>query len=164
MPRPQGQLERALVDLTIGEEHGQRERQRIDEGVGLHEIEQQVRVPVSGTAGNGWSFADKGVGFQLPFEYAPVQRGAPFRTPHFSYGIEHVVAGSQLVLIHASVLRWNVDPSMRVLGAGIRFAVSAPTAEGETVPFSAEAHLTFQGFAGEIESGHWPSDTDEGGV
>ncbi len=152
MPRPIGQLERGLGDLTIGMEQAKARRGRINEASGAGEVEQQVRVPVAGTAANGWGFVDGGVGFEMPFIWLPAQRMAPFKTPHFSYGIEHIVAGDQLVLIHASVIKWNVDKSSRVLGARVRFAASAPqAAEEELVEFSAEAHLRFQGWAGDVE-------------
>lgn len=152
--RSAGSLERALADITIGVAQSRERRgKKLDYTAG-HEMEQQIRMPIAGEAGNGWGHTDHGVGFKFPFVWLPAQRGAPFRTPHFSYGIEHQGGTVQLVLIHASVLRWNINSSSRVLGARIRYAASAPMLEGESaVPFTAIAHLTFQGWAAPSEEG-----------
>jgi hypothetical protein len=148
LPRAAGALERALVDITIGATQSRQQREKKLSHTAGTEMEQQVRVPLAGKAENGWGYFDQGVGFKFPFVWLPVQRGAPFRTPHFSYGIEHKSGTNQLVLIHASVIRWNIDSSSRVHGAKIRFAASAPMlGEGQSNDFSAIAHLTFQGWA-----------------
>lgn len=154
MPKSVGGLERALVGMTIGvEQHRQKRHKQLHYTAG-REMEQQMRVPLSGTVGNGWGFIDRGVGFLLPFIWLPAQRPVPFKTPHFSFGIEHEAGINVLVLIHAAVIHWNIDKSSRVRGAKIRYASSAPMlAEGETKNFSATAHLTFQGWACETEEG-----------
>jgi hypothetical protein len=154
MPRAAGGLERSLVDMTIGvEQHKQKRKKQLRFTAG-GEMEQQVRVPLAGTVENGWGFVDKGVGFKFPFIWLPGQRGAPYKTPHFSYGIEHIGGTNELVLVHAAVISWNVDTSSRVLGAKIRYASSGPMIpEGTSKPFSAIAHLTFQGWACESEEG-----------
>lgn len=154
MPRPTGGLERAIADMTIGvEQHRQTRHKQLRYTAGK-EIEQQIRVPLAGEASNGWGFADQGVGFLLPFIWLPAQRAAPFKTPHFSYGIEHQAGTKELVIIHASVIKWRIDSSSRVTGAKIRYASSAPMmAEGVMTEFSATAHLTFQGWACEGEEG-----------
>ena len=147
-------MERALADITIGATQSREEREKKLSYTAGTEMEQQVRVPLTGKAENGWGYFDRGVGFKFPFIWLPVQRGAPFKTPQFSYGVEHVSGTTQLVLIHASVLKWNINPSSRVEGAKIRFAASAPMLpEEHSVNFTAIAHLTFQGWACANEEG-----------
>jgi hypothetical protein len=151
--RPVGQLERGLVGLTIDihREKDQRTR-KLDEVAG-HEIEQQIRAPISGTAGTDWTFIDRGYGFLYPFVWRPMQRGAPFKTPHFSYGIEHVTGSDELVLVQAAIVKWNINTSSLVVGARVRFSAQAPNASLVPASFSAVVHLTFQGWAGETEEG-----------
>lgn len=154
MPKSTGGLERAIADMTIGVELHRQKREKQLKHTSGKEMEQQIRVPVAGEASNGWGFSDRGVGFLLPFIWLPAQRGAPFKTPHFSYGIEHLSGTGELVIINAAVVKWKIDQSSRVTGARIRYASSAPMmAEGEMAEFSAVAHLTFQGFACETEEG-----------
>jgi hypothetical protein len=155
MPRAGGGLERAIADMTIGvQRHRDARRKQLSYTAGT-EMEQQIRVPLAGEAENGWGYFDKGVGFKFPFIWLPGQRGAPFKTPQFSYGIEHLSGTNQLVLIHASIIKWNIDSSSRVTGAKVRYAASAPMlGEGEhSTNFSAVAHLTFQGWACSTEEG-----------
>ena len=119
------------------------------------EVEQQVRVPLSGKAGNGWGFKNERVKWELPFIYAPGSRGlVPFNTPHFSVGIELGTGTSDLIVIHAQVVEWTITPYSTVTGATVRFASQAPMLqEEEFVNYSAIAHLTFQGWACEEETG-----------
>jgi hypothetical protein len=134
--------------MTIGVQQSRDQREKQLSYTAGTEMEQQIRVPITGKAENGWGYFDKGVGFKFPFVWLPVQRGAPFKTPQFSYGIEHTSGTTQLVIIHASVLKWNINRSSRVEGAKIRFAASAPMLpEEHSTNFSAIAHLTFQGWA-----------------
>lgn len=150
-PRP-GQLERALASITIGVEESRAERDRQVAHSGGHEMEQQIRVPIAGKAGNGWGFAEVQVSFLYPFLWMPLQRGAPFDTPHFSYGIDH--KGNPGLVVNAAVLQWGTDDSNHVVGATIQIGVSAPMlAEAEEQSFSAVAHLTFQGYGAETMEG-----------
>lgn len=152
MPRPTGQLDRALDSLTIGLLKDHRERQRQLHYSAGGEVEQQVRVPLGGKVGNGWGFVDTDVAWAFPFLWAPGQRTARFATPHFSYGIVHNVQTEQLIIVHAQIVRWAIDTSSRVTGASVRFAASAPQlAEGEELDYTATAHLTFQGLGAETE-------------
>lgn len=154
MPRPQGQLDRTLDALTIGiaQDKAKRKKQ-LGYSAGV-EMEQQVRVPLSGKAGNGWGFTDTEVNWPYPFIWAPGQRGVTYATPHFSYGIVHGQQTKRLILIHAQVIRWNINDASWVVGATVRFASSAPEAAvEELIDFSAMAHLTFQGMGAETEEG-----------
>jgi hypothetical protein len=154
MSRPTGQLERAIADLTIGVHREKDERHRKLHAIGGKEMTQQFRVPLAGTAGNGWGFVDGPIGFKLPFLWLPAQRGAPFKTPHFSFGWEQTSGTNELVLVHAHVIKWNIDSSSRVVGARVRYSTSAPmVAEAQVVNYSGIVHLTFQGWAGETEEG-----------
>lgn len=155
MSRPQpGQLERALARMTIGVEQAResRTRQRVDGGA--HEMEQQIRIPVSGNAGNGYAFVQVEVGFLHPFLWMPLQRPAPFSTPHFSYGVDY--ENSEELVVHAGVLRWAIDDSSHVTGATVQIAVAAPNYEGaedKMPPFKIMLHLTFQGYGAEYQEG-----------
>lgn len=153
--RPQpGQLERGLARMTIGVEQAKetRHRQRVDGGA--HEMEQQIRVPVSGNAGNGYAFVQVEVGFLHPFLWMPMQRTAPFSTPHFSYGVDY--ENNEELIVHAGVLRWNIDESSHVEGATVQIAVAAPNFEGaesEMPAYKIIVHLTFQGYGAEFQEG-----------
>lgn len=152
MPRPTGQLDRTLDALTVGLVRGTKARDKQLAYAAGVEMEQQVRVPLSGEAGNGWGFVDRDVNWPYPFIWAPGQRGATYATPHFSYGVVHGQQTQQLIVIHAQVVKWNINDSSWVLGATVRFAASAPQLEGEElVSYSAMAHLTFQGMGAETE-------------
>lgn len=155
MPRPTPRILDRSLDFLAGDVHIASEaRSRALGLVAAQEIEQQIRVPLSGEAGSGWGFADRWVGFEWPFIYAPASRGPnPFSKPHFNYGIEHLSGQSVLVIIHASVIRWKTTSNGLTVGAQIRYAASAPTFEGTAVTYSAVAHLTFQGWAAETEEG-----------
>lgn len=154
MPRPQGQLDRSLAALTVGVLQGKIERDdQLHHSAG-REVTQQVRVPLSGAAGNGYGSAEKKVGWQFPLLWAPRQRKASFKTPHFSYGIELGTGSNTLIVIHAQVVKWTINDSRWVIGANMRFIVSAPMLSSEaTVNFSAVAHLSFQGWGAESEEG-----------
>lgn len=152
MPRGAGQLERVLDGLTVGLLTDQRARESQLSHAAGSEVEQQVRVMLQGEADTGWGAADRDVRWPLSFIWAPAQRDAPFRTPHFSYGIEMRTGTQELIIVHAHVLRWITNDSSLVEGATIRFAASAPSAVA-AVKFSAVAHLTFQGYAAETEEG-----------
>lgn len=146
-----GQLDRSIDALTAGLLGGQAARKRQLAYSAAREVEQQVRVPLSGEAGSGWGTTDKTVGFVLPFVYAPDQRGVPFETPHFSYGVEMGVGTIVPIVIHAHVLHWIQNDSSWITGARMRFMAQA--AGEEVIKFSAMAHLTFQGWAAESEEG-----------
>lgn len=154
MPRPKGQIDRTLDALTIGVVQGKAARDKqLSYSAGV-EMEQQVRVPLSGKVANGWGFVDDDVAWSFPFIWAPAQRGVEFQTPHFSYGIVHNVETEALIVVHAQVVRWTINDSSWVVGATVRFASSAPQlAEGEELDYAATAHLTFQGLGAETEEG-----------
>lgn len=149
-----GKLDRTLDTLTLGLIGGKDDHDKQLAFSAAGEMEQQVRVALSGEAANGWGFVDTPVAWEFPFLAAPAQRSAPYGTPHFSYGIELRSGTQELVVIHAHVVSWKIDPSSWVTGAIVRFASSAPMLEEKaTVNYSAIAHLTFQGFACESEEG-----------
>lgn len=152
MPRATGQVERVLDGLTVGLLTDKAARDRQLEHSAGREIEQQVRCLIQGELGNAWSHVDREVFWPYPFIWAPAQRGVPYKTPHFSYGIEMRTGTQALVVVHAHILKWVVNDSSLVEGATIRFAASAPTSTSAHA-FSAVAHLTFQGYAAETEEG-----------
>lgn len=163
MPRPIGQLDRVLDTLTIGLLTGKEKRDAQLAFSATREVEQQVRVPLSGDAGNGWGFVDQAVNWELPFIYAPAQRDSNFPTPHFSYGVVLGSGTANFVDVRAQVLTWSFNDSSWVIGAMMRFASSAPMLEGEeTVPYSAIAHLTFQGYAALTDEPETAMQTPEG--
>lgn len=154
MPRSGGQLERSLAALTIGHSQDQKARKDQLSYSSAREVEQQVRVPISGTAGNGWGLVDVPVGFKFPFLYAPIQRPVPYGTPHFSYGVEMGTGTNTLIVVHAQILTWNTTDSGWIIGATVRLQASAPQVTVDAnVNFSATAHLRFQGYAAESEEG-----------
>lgn len=154
MARPIGQIDRTLDALTIGVVKDKEARDRQLSYSAGTEMEQQVRVPLSGKVANGWGFVDDDVAWSLPFIWAPGQRNANFKTPHFNYGIVLEVQTEELIVIHAQVVRWVINDSSWVVGATVRFASSAPQlAEGEELDYAATAHLTFQGLGAETEEG-----------
>lgn len=171
MSRPAGALERSLASLTIAIHQDREERRSALADAYTGEHFQQLHVDLSGLATATWGFSDEDVSFELPFLYAPAQRMVPFEVPHYTFGVEHKVTPSDLVLIDAHVLSWHVTEERWIVGAKVRFAVCAPnfssapplasvTWEPERVgarvgavdltqgvPFNATAHLTFQGYA-----------------
>lgn len=152
MPRGVGQVERVLDGMTVGLLSDKEARHRALAQAAGEEVEQQVRVMVQGSLGNGWSSVDRDVYWTLPFIWLPAQREVPFRTPHFSYGIEMRSGTHELVVVQAHVIKWITNNSSLVEGATIRFAASAPNTN-KAFKFSAVAHLTFQGYAAETEEG-----------
>jgi hypothetical protein len=151
VPRPRGQLERSLAALTIGVQNGVSERRKALSDTFTGEYEQQVHVPLSGQASATWGFTDQPVNWELAFLYAPLQRRVPFGTPHFTYGIEITGGQGDLVLIHAHVIGWTITEQRWYVGATVRFAACAPNAT-DTIPYSAIAHLSFEGFAAVAET------------
>jgi hypothetical protein len=152
MPRGVGQLDRALDSMTGGLLTDKAKREHQLAYAAGSEVEQQVKVALTGEAGSGWGFADHKVGWEHPFIYAPGQRGVSFAKPHFSYGVEMGQGSSELVVVHAQVLNWLENESSWIEGATVRFMSRAPLSES-IVKFTAMAHLTFQGWAAESEEG-----------
>lgn len=148
--RPQGQLDRALGSMTIDLLQNRDFRKRTLYDTRTGEYEQQVHVPFSGAAGSLWGFADQAVNWEMPFVYAPAQRRVPFETPHFTYGIELLNPGSSLVHFGAHVVAWNITDAGWYIGATVRLCVVSPDATVQ-VPYSAIAHLSFQGYAAYAE-------------
>jgi hypothetical protein len=146
MGRPAGQLERSLAALTIGIQHGTAQRKRALKDTVTGEYEQQVHVPLDGSANTGWAFTDAAVQWEMPFLYAPLQRRVPFPAPHFTYGIEMTAGKGELVVIHAHLVGWTITDAQWYVGATVRFAVCAPNALAAS-PFSAVGHLSFEGYA-----------------
>jgi hypothetical protein len=133
--------------MTIGLVQGQKFRQRILSDTHTGEYEQQVQLKFSGTAGNEWGYVDADIYFQNPFLYAPAQRMVPFDRPHFSKGFELLNAGPTLVHLDAQVTDWHINESSFIVGAKVRIYATAPSMTTAPQPFSAIAHLTFQGFS-----------------
>jgi hypothetical protein len=149
-PRP-GQLERTLSDITLGVERVRRRSHQQAKDSGGNEAQQQIRIPISGTVASGWGFVVTQVGFLYPFLWLPVQRQAPFETPHFSYGFDFEGYGG--LIGHAGIKKWNIDDSMNVLGATVEIGVTSPNTTKTEEPFRATVHLTFQGYAADYEEG-----------
>ena len=148
MSRPAGALDRALAAITIGMAQGQQFRERVLADTRTGEYEQQIQLSVSGTAGNGWGFADAQVMFEYPFLFAPTQRMVPFDRPHFQASFELMNASDTLVHLAAHVIDWNVNDSGWIIGATVRVVGTAPAVSDSAnlEAFSALAHLTFQGY------------------
>jgi hypothetical protein len=152
MARPIGQLEKSLAALTIGVRLGERQRERATSDGVLTEWEQQIQLPLRGKAGSAAAHVDKMIGFDVAFVRAPQQRltdwGGP--QPHFSYGIEFTSVHKDAIFITASVVGWKINDFNWCVGARMRFQVFAPSVTKQ-VPYSAVAHLVFQGFGGFAE-------------
>lgn len=144
--RPQGQMERALIELTLGVHRGRVARERALKSTRQGEYDQQIQVAFSGVATGTFGFADVPVTWEHPFIFAPLQRDPQFETPLVTSHIEFQQDSGELVIAHAHVVRWNIDSRGWYIGATVRVAVCAPTATGN-VPYAAVAHLNFQGFA-----------------
>jgi hypothetical protein len=149
-PKP-GQLERSLSALTIGFAQGQKLRADILTDTHSGEWHQQVQLQFSGSAGNQWGYVDHNIYFEYPFLYAPSQRLVPFDRPHFSKGFENLTPGTSLVHLDAQVIEWTTNDSNWIIGATIRLYAVAPANDVTAEPFSAIAHLTFQGYAAYAE-------------
>jgi len=145
-------LDDSLHALTIGVHQSRIDRANALSDTRTTEYEQQVHVPLSGAANTGWASVDKKVNWEIPYLYAPVQRRVPFKVPHFTYGVEFENAPAALVIIHVAVLRWTRTEQDWIVGATIRCAVLAPEATAP-VPYSAVAHLSFQGWGSAAEQG-----------
>lgn len=154
-----GQLQRALEGMTIGVHQGALFRKRTLADGHTGEYEQQVQVQLGGTAGNEWGFVDSEVTFELPFVYAPLQRRSEFTTPHFTRGIEVLNSApdpTTLLNIDAHVVGWTTTEEGFIVGARVRFSVCAPNAT-DNVPYTAIAHLAFQGYASYAEGDEFTS-------
>lgn len=147
MTRPLGQLDRALAALTIGVHQDAKRRHRTLMDGYTGEFEQQFQVAISGTAGNTWGYVDQQFTWEYPFLYAPLQRRVDLPTPMFRSGIEFTNPPPQVILLHAHLIDWAYSPESWIIGATVRFAVCAPTVTTTAVPYSAIAHLAFQGYA-----------------
>jgi hypothetical protein len=150
--KPVGALERSLKQLTIGVQQTANRRAKGSASESAGEVQQQVQVPLSGTAVLAPIYADAGVTWRMPFLWAPQQRLAPFKVPQFSYGVEFDGPPSGLAIVHASVIGWNHDSRNWITGATIRFVAWAAAADPQaSFDFDATVHLTFQGYAAQPE-------------
>lgn len=164
MARPSAnQLDRSLAELTISLTRAREERAAALRDGHTGEWVQQVQVPLSGLLGTGWGSADAPVTFDVPFLYAADQRAVPFQTPHFSYGVEFTSTPVGPVVATASVLQWLRSDEGWIVGAMIRYCISQPnpvTIGGvpqPPQPYSATAHLTFEGYASPAEGDEFAS-------
>lgn len=144
--RPQGQLERALMDLALGSHQGRQERHEALLATRQGEYEQQVQVQVAGAATSVWGYLDIPVTWEHPFVYSPLQRDIQFETPHVASHIEWTSTLTDLVVAHAHVVSWNTNDQGWCIGATVRVAVQAPNTETQ-VNYQGTVHLTFQGYA-----------------
>lgn len=145
--RPQGQLERTMVDITIGTIKSMRTRERNLAATRAGEWDQQVEFPISGLAGNEWGSVDVPVTWEHPFIYAPTQRSVPFPNPHVADHVEwQALQGGALVISSLHIIAWNVNDYGWWIGATVRVAVCAPNATA-AVAYQGVVHLTFEGYA-----------------
>lgn len=171
MPRPAGQLQRVMTELTVGVHQGHRRRIRQLSDTHTGEVDQQVRVPFSGTVSANPGFVDKLVVWEQPFLYAPNQRRVPFPTPHF-VGCKFELTDPPVngtgdavwVTLDGQVLTWTQSAELWYVGALVRFGAVAPAMTDAAVAFESIAHLTFQGYAtyGEGEGDVLPPPVDGG--
>lgn len=145
--RRRGVLERSLENLTIGVLESVRQREHNLKDTQTGEWEQQVHVPIAGHAIATWGYVDSPVQFEMPMVGSPSQRMSSFDRPHFTYGVE-LTNSQSLVVFNVHVVKWTVNEFGWVVGATVRFAVSAPLA---STPYAAIAHLSFQGYGGLAE-------------
>lgn len=152
--RPQGELERAMTETTIGVIAAYKERERMLSSTRSGEYDQQVEFPIAGVAGNLWGSVDVPVTWEHPFLYSPLQRPVPFVNPHVAGS--HVEwqsnSGGELIIASLHVISWNITNYGWYIGAKVRVAVCAPNATAATA-YQGIAHLTFQGYA-------YPTDGD----
>jgi hypothetical protein len=149
MPRPEGALSRALVEITVGTERRRRARAQRDTEMRLSELEQQFQFEFSGTANTQWAFASADIVFEFPFFYAPAQRDPDFDRPHFWFGgdlaPELAASPTAPIAMSAVVTGWLTDEHTgAVIGATVAIGVAA----GAATPFNGLVHLTFQGYSG----------------
>jgi hypothetical protein len=144
--RPQGQLDRSLLEWTIEMRRGERDRADALRSTRQGERDQQVQWPFSGQATDAWGFADFPVGWEHPIVYSPLQRDPQFLTPHVTDHIEFTGTPAGLVLAKAHVIGWRKSPQGWFIGATVRLATCAPGAVG-TVAYAGILHLIFQGYA-----------------
>lgn len=144
MARPQGGLERSLVDLAVGSHQAREDRLNALISTKSGEYTQQVQVEISGHASILWGYADIAVSWEHPFVYAPLQRDPQFERPHLSHHLEWTGSQADLVVGHAHVVSWLQSDQGWYIGAKVRVAVMAPNTE---VDYSGVLHLSFQGYA-----------------
>lgn len=164
MARPStNQLEKSLVALTIALQLAKDERELALRDGHTGEWVQQVHVPLTGVLGTGFGSADAAVTFDVPFLYAADQRQVPFEVPHFSYGVEFTSPVVGAVVVTAHVMQWLHSEQGWVIGAMIRYCVSQPNpvvvagVPQPPQPYSAVAHLTFEGYASPAEGDEFAS-------
>lgn len=150
--KPFNALERSLKALTIGAQMSGQRRATGSQSEVAGEYEQQVHIPLSGSAALKPMFGDTDVTWRVPFLWAPQQRLVPFTVPHFTYGVEFTEVPTDIVVIHPAVVGWKKDVRNWFTGAFIRAAIWAPGVDEQTtVDFSATLHMTFQGYAAQPE-------------
>lgn len=154
-----GQLERALTKLTVGVVQGQELKAQLGADQYTGEADQQIELQFSGKAGNQYASTDKKVPFQYPFLHAPQQREVPFAQPHFvGATFELLTPTASLVVMGAQLIGWGLNKSNWTIGAELRLYAVAPLVDDSTlVPFSALAHLTFEGYLAHAEGGGYSS-------
>jgi hypothetical protein len=150
-----GQLERALTRLTVGLVQAQELKAQLGADQYTGEADAQIQLQFSGKAGNAYASTDKKVPFQYPFLHAPQQREVPFDQPHFvGATFELLNATASLVVLGVQLIGWGLNKSNWTIGAELRLYAFAPLVDASTlVPFSALAHLTFEGYLAHVEGG-----------
>lgn len=108
---------------------------------GLAEREEQMKIAVSGRAGEFSSWSEVEIEFETVFVNATGQRDSEFTTPHFYYGA-YVPVGGPVGLI-ACVTEWKTNKRDETTGCVIQIGC-----QSSDVPrkFSGELHAVFQGF------------------
>lgn len=136
-----GGTARAVRGLTLGVMKAASRAKEQRELEGLAEIEEQIKVDVSGSAQEFPAWTQLRLEFDSVFIDASGQRDTEFDRPHFTYGAVVEKGGPTGLL--ACVTSWEVNDRDEVTGCIL--AVSAVSTDSAR-RFQGELHARFQGY------------------
>lgn len=136
--------------LTLEPIEGVNRRQARKAWDKLGEIEQQIRLAVSGTADELPAWAGVTIEFDVEFVNAIHQRYSNLTTPIFTFGIEQTHVGSPVFLTAMVRGPWTIDDRDVISGCTLVVGCVNP---GEALAFTGFIDCAFQGYGAPAEGG-----------
>jgi hypothetical protein len=146
------ELSSFMEEMMLGAQLDTRRRAARHAPDEMRERDQQIHLPISGSASQVAAWASVHVNFDLEFIGACVGRNTNLNWPHFTYG--YVITTPNPVAIMAHVSGWDQGDGWKTTGATVKWCAFAPDAPAVPYPFAGSLHLTFQGYGSppEIDS------------
>lgn len=136
-----GQTARAVRGLTLGVLKASDRAKEQRQLEGLAQIEEQIKVDISGHAEEFPSWTELHLEFETVFIDASGQRDTEFDRPFFTYGSFVEIGGPVGIL--AQIRAWDVNDRNEVTGCVL--AVSAVATDSART-FQGELHACFNGY------------------